>query len=153
MNVSREAVMAALVAKLQGAAFSAPVNGKTTFASMSRRLKLWADTPKSQRPALFLTEHREQQSYQSEALQGRTTLNVDLFVYIDASDMNTVPAISLNIIMDAIETALKPAPTDDGRQTLGGLVSHCRIDGQVMKDPGDLDGDGLLWVPLKIVAV
>ena len=38
-------------------------------------------------------------------------------------------------------------------QTLGGLVSHCRVDGAVLKDPGDLDGDGLLWVPLKILAL
>jgi len=42
---------------------------------------------------------------------------------------------------------------DNNRQTLGGMVSHCRIDGQVMKDPGDLDGDALLWVPLKILAL
>ena len=145
--------MSALVAKLQGAAFAAPVNGKTSFVSISRRLKLWADVPKSLRPAMFITEHREQQAYQNEALQAKTTLNVDLFIYIDASDMNAVPAISLNVIMDAIEAALAPAPMDNNRQTLGGMVSHCRIDGQVMKDPGDLDGDALLWVPLKILAL
>jgi hypothetical protein len=151
MNVAREAVMSALVSLLETAVFATPVNGQTGFVVISRRLKLWTDVPKSQRPALFITEHREQQSYQSETLPAKTTLNVDIFVYIDASDRNTVPAIALNTLMDALETALKPA--SGATQTLGGLVSHCRIDGQVLKDPGDLDGDGLLWAPLKILAL
>jgi len=25
---------------------------------------------------------------------------------------------------------------------MGGLVSHCYIDGKIMKDPGDIGGDG-----------
>ncbi|QGM45831.1 hypothetical protein [Methylocystis heyeri] len=153
MNIPREAIVSALMAKLGTVAFAAPVNGKTGFATVSRRLKLWSDTPKSQRPALFVTEHREQQSWQSEALPPKTTLCFDLFVYIDASDLNTTPAVSLNTIMDAIEAALKPGPGEGDRQTLGGLVSHCRIDGQILKDPGDLDGDGMLWAPLKILAL
>ncbi|HXY57616.1 MAG TPA: hypothetical protein VEH76_03455 [Methylocystis sp.] len=153
MNVAREAVMTALVARLQSIVFSAPVNGQTSFLTVSRRLKLWGEAPKSQRPALFVTEHREQPSYQSEALPIRTTLSVDLFIYIDSSDQNTVPASALNIILDAIDAALKPGPANNNRQTLGGLVSHCRIEGQVLKDPGDLDGDGLLWVPLKLLVL
>jgi hypothetical protein len=153
MNIAREAVMAALIAKLQSIVFSAPVNGQTSFAAVSRRLKLWGETPKSQRPALFITEHREQPSYQSETLPIKTTLSVDLFIYIDSSDQNTVPASALNIILDAIDAALKPGPADNNRQTLGGIVSHCRVDGQVLKDPGDLDGDGLLWVPLKLLVL
>ena len=153
MNVTREAIMSALLIKLAGVVFAAPISGQTNFVTLSRRLKLWSDVPKSQRPALFIAEHREQPAYQNEALAAKTTLHVDLFVYIDSSDRNTTPAIALNTILDAIETALKPGPLDNNRQTLGGLVSHCRIDGQVLKDPGDLDGDGLLWVPLKLLAL
>jgi len=153
MNVAREAVMAALVALLEGVEFDQPVNGQTGFVSVSRRLKLWADVPKSQRPALFVSEHREQPNYQSEALPSKTTLSVDLFIYIDASDRNTIPASALNTIMDALDAALRASPMASNRQTLGGLVSHCRVDGAVLKDPGDLDGDGLLWVPLKILAL
>ena len=97
MNVAREAVMAALLAKLQAIVFAAPVNGQTGFATTSRRLKLWGDVPKSQRPALFLTEHREQPSYQAEAQPAKTALSVDLFIYIDSGDPNTVPAIALNV--------------------------------------------------------
>jgi hypothetical protein len=39
-----------------------------------------------------------------------------------------------------------------GRQTLGGLVSHCWIDGKIMKDSGDIDGDGIAVIPVKILA-
>jgi len=151
MNVARETVIAALLAKLQAVTFAAPVNGQTSFVSVSRRLKLWGEAPKSQRPALFVTEHREQPVYRSEALPNLTMLSVDLFIYIDASDANTIPAAALNVMLDAIDAALKPQPADNERQTLGGLVSHCRIEGQVLKDPGDLDGDGLLWIPLKLL--
>jgi hypothetical protein len=38
-----------------------------------------------------------------------------------------------------------------GRNTLGGTVYNCRIDGKILKDPGDLDGDALLIVPVKLV--
>jgi hypothetical protein len=38
--------------------------------------------------------------------------------------------------------------TDD----FGSEVSHVWIDGKVMKDPGDIDGDGIAVIPLKILA-
>ena len=40
----------------------------------------------------------------------------------------------------AIDAALAPSALT-GLQTLGGLVSHCWIEGKLMKDAGDLDGD------------
>ena len=36
--------------------------------------------------------------------------------------------------------------------TLGGLVHHCFIDGKVFKDPGDLDGQALIIVPITVLA-
>jgi len=50
------------------------------------------------------------------------------------------------------QASLKPSPATLGRQTLGGLVSNCYIDGKIMKDPGDLDGDGIAVIPVKILA-
>ena len=56
-------------------------------------------------------------------------------------------------MMDALDTAFAPTGTDIGlgRNTLAGTAYSCRIDGKVLKDPGDLDGDALLVVPVKIV--
>ena len=89
----------------------------------------------------------------AESLPGKTTLNVDLFVYTaSGKDPDCVPARDLDIALDAIAACLAPGPAEM-RQTLGGLVSHCRIEGRIVKDPGDLDGQGLALVPVRILAL
>jgi hypothetical protein len=144
--------MEALCALLANAQFSRPINGFDSWALLSRRLRLWSDVAGADQPALFVTEHAETVAYSSETLPGKTTLNVDLFVYIAAGkDPDGVPARDLDIALDAIAACLAPGPFDM-RQTLGGLVGHCRIEGRIVKDPGDLDGQGLALVPIKILA-
>lgn len=147
MKNSREAVVSALVTLLSGAVFSSAVNGATTWKTVGRKLKLFSEVPLAARPALFVTEHHENTVFQSENLPPKMTMSLDLFVYLNGK-ANSTPAQDLNIVMDALDAVLAPNAT--GVQTLGGLVTHCRIDGQTMKDPGDIDGDGLLWVPIKI---
>jgi hypothetical protein len=144
---SRETVSSALFSLLQTATFSSPVGGFTTWASSSRKLLLFSDVPMLARPALFLTEHHENSTYQSENTPVKMTIMYNVFVYTNAA-ANVIPAQDQNVIMDAIDAAL--APNINGVQTLGGLVSHCRIDGQTLKDPGDIDGDGLLWFPIRV---
>lgn len=56
-------------------------------------------------------------------------------------------------LMESIERALLP---DDGSQnvlTLGGLVSHCWIEGDVFYVTGETDptGQGMITIPLKIM--
>jgi len=149
---AREAIMEALRAQLAQARFSAPINANDTWATLSRRLKLWSDVAPADQPALFIAEHGETITFASETLPGKTTLNVDLFIYISAGqDPQVTPASDLNIALDALSEALAPPPGAD-RQTLGGLVHHCRIEGRIVKDPGDLDGQGLALVPIKILA-
>jgi hypothetical protein len=152
MMNSRESIMQALVACLAQAQFATPINGCDSWALLSRRLKLWSDVASADQPALFITEHGENLGASSEGLPGKATLNVDLFVYIAAGkDPDCIPARDLNIALDALAACLAPDPVV-GRQTLGGLVTHCRIEGRIVKDPGDLDGQGLALVPVKILA-
>jgi hypothetical protein len=61
------------------------------------------------------------------------------------------PISLLNPLIDAVDAALKRSPISNG-QTLGGLVSHCYIDGKTMKDDGDFDGNGTAVIPVKILA-
>ena len=140
--MSREAVMSALFNLVSGA---------TGVVTASRRVKLWSDVPADLRPALYMREPRE--SYQHDGIAPPVrTLLVDLLVYIAAGDdPNTAPASTLNNILDAIDTALQPDALIDNRQTLGGLVYNCRIDGEIMKDAGDIDGDGIAIIPIKII--
>lgn len=143
MNVDREAVMEAL---------KALIVATESFVTVSRRVKLWTDVPTAEQPACFIAEHGEGRAHQSENLP-KDTIDCDLFIYTSAPNSDDVPASILNAALAAIDAALAPAGADlmRNRQTLGNLVSHCFIDGQVFKDPGDLDGQGLAVIPIKIL--
>jgi hypothetical protein len=119
----------------------------------SRRLKLWADIPLSQRPAVFLFEGGNENHTFSNSINPKRVMEVKLFVYINAKDMSVPGAIQLNNIMDALDAVFMPQGADlqAGRNTLGGAVYNCKIEGQILKDPGDLDGDGLLIAPVKLI--
>ena len=119
----------------------------------SRRLKLWSDVPPAMRPACFLFEGGAETYADAAGAMPKRSLQVRLFVYVDAHDPATVGAAALNAIMDALDEALEPAGADLalGRTTLGGAVYRASIDGKPLKDPGDLDGDGLLVVPITLV--
>ena len=141
----REQVMQALLTLVTGA--------YPWVTPPSRRIKLWSDVPPSTRPAAFLFEGKpETYEWPTQRIIPRRSVVVDLIVYFDAHDPATVGAAQINTFMDALDAALVAAPGDPtGRLTLGGLVSDCRIDGPVRKVPGDLDGDALVWCPIKIV--
>jgi hypothetical protein len=141
MNV-RESIMSALFTL---------VSTSAGYASASRRLKLWGEVGSTDKPALFMYE-RDDTYANGKNYLSIVEMNVDLFIYIDAGkDQSIVPISTLNPLIDAVDAALATGKVN-GRQTLGGLVSHCWIEGKVMKDPGDLDGDGIAVIPIKILA-
>jgi hypothetical protein len=61
-----------------------------------------------------------------------------------------VPTERLNDYLDALEAVLRPAPGQP-TQTLGGLVHHCFIDGEILKVPGDDDGQGMAVIRITIL--
>ncbi|PNG25510.1 hypothetical protein [Methylocella silvestris] len=119
----------------------------------SRRLKLWSDVPSAMRPACFLYEGGQETYAWSEGATPKRVMEVKLFIYLNAKDTSITGAVLLNDLMDALDVALSISGGDliRGRNTLGGAVHHCRIDGKTLKDPGDLDGDAMLIVPIKLV--
>lgn len=119
----------------------------------ARRLKLWSDVPAASRPACFLFEGTQETYSWSENAIPKRILEVRLFVYLNAKDPNVSGAALINGVMDALDNAFALSGGDlaFGRRTLGGAAYSCRIDGKVLKDPGDLDGDAVLIVPVKIV--
>ncbi len=119
----------------------------------TRRLKLWSDVPTASRPACFLFEGGQETYSWNESALPKRIIEVKLFVYLNAKDPSIVGAALLNGVMDALDAAFALSGSDLalGRNTLGGAAFHCKIDGKALKDPGDLDGDALLIVPVKIV--
>jgi hypothetical protein len=119
----------------------------------ARRLKLWSDVPAMSRPACFIFEGGQESYSWSESALPKRAIEVKVFIYVNAKDPTIVGAAILNNVMDALDEAFALSGPDllAGRNTLGGAVYHCRIDGKTLKDPGDLDGDALLIVPVKLI--
>ena len=106
-------------------------NSRDTWARLSRRVKLWNDVAPADQPALFIGEHGESIAYAGDNFPSKTTLNVDLLIYTSAGrDPDAVPARALNIVIEALIATLTPDPKT-GRQTLGGLVQSCRVEGRI----------------------
>jgi hypothetical protein len=142
--MSREAAFSAL--------FSA-VSGAYPWGLASRRMKLWSEVPAALRPAFFQLESGPEAYLWPSPAAPKRTLEAKLFLYFDARDPTTPGTSLINAALDAIDAALAPSGADAalGRQTLGGAAHDCKISGVPARDPGDLDGDGLAVVSVRLV--
>jgi hypothetical protein len=142
--MSRETVFSALFAAVSNA---------YDWGLASRRMKLWSEVPATLRPALFQLESGPETYQWSTAATPRRTFEAKLFLYFDARDPSRPGASAINEALDAIDAALAPSKLDTsrGRQTLGGVVYDCKIVGVPVRDTGDLDGDGLAVVSVRLV--
>lgn len=118
------------------------------FAETNRRVKLWGDP--QIKPSMFMAEH-EEYTEQKTGLPYKRSFKVKLIIYQDTAQAPGVAGSQENDrILDAVEAAL--IPTDgQQRQTLGGIVHHCFVEGNTFKDPGDLDGQGMMVVPITML--
>ena len=119
------------------------------LAFSSRRVKTFEDLPAQ--PALCQAETDETMT-QVTGQVAVTTLGASWLIYHQAGkDDDAVPAQTTNAILTAVR-GLFIDPTDpDFAQTLGGLVHKCWIEGRIQKFQGDLDGQTLIVVPIKIL--
>lgn len=125
------------------------------FVTISRRVKLFSDVSADQQPACYQAEWASEEQ-QVSGMPYKTTLMANWIVYqCVGKDKNALGAVENNLILGGIRQALAPLPTDPGfqdrRNTLNGLVYHCFISGRIFKDPGDIDDQGMLVVPIKLL--
>lgn len=140
---TREAALQALFALISG-----------TYAwknTPKRRLVMWNEVPAEQKPAFFQFEGGDDVYKQTVGPLPARTIEAKLFIYLDSSDHSVATSPTLSVIKDAVDGALFPIGRDTqlGKQTLGGTCDWCRI-GNVFSDPGDIDGQGLIVIPIKI---
>lgn len=151
--MDREAIFAALFALTSGVTWTV---GSTSrgFKTRTRRIALFSDVPSTQQPWLGQAEHDEVTGQQSN-LPYKWILQASWIIYQDTGkDPKAIPAQENNRILGALQAALAPRPADPGfpkRNTLGGLVHHCYVDGTVFKDPGDIDNQGMMVIPIKML--
>lgn len=139
--MTREPIYAALFSLLSGVA---------DFVTVSRRLVHWADVPAAAQPAMFVAQKSEDHVVLTNTPM-RLRLMVNVYIYVNAgNDPNATPATQLNNILDALDAAFKiRSPSEN--QTLGGLVSYCRIAGNIQTDEGVLGDQAIAIVPVEMM--
>jgi hypothetical protein len=143
-RMTREAAFSALFAAVSSA---------YPWGLASRRMKLWSEVPAALRPAFFQLESGPEIYQWASPATPKRTLEAKLFIYFDARDPMTPGATAINNALDAIDAALAPESSNIGlgRQTLGGTVYDCKIVGVPVRDTGDLDGDGLAVIAVRLI--
>lgn len=146
---TRNQVFDALFALLQTVTFPAMGSaGATTWVETSRRLKLWGDVDPGSQPAMFLVDHGEDFARDRGVPSKRYWL-CHVFAYCRTNDL--IGSELVNDMLDGIDHVLVSDDKSTNVLTLGNKVYNCWIEGTVIKDPGDLDDQALLIVPIKIL--
>ena len=83
-------------------------------------------------------------------LPTKWTLNLDIYIYVKG-DGKTSQTPVINALLDALTNVLA-STNPSGKQTLGGLVEHCWIEGSIQTDEGVLGDQSVVIVPIKILA-
>lgn len=117
------------------------------WKTASRRLQLWSNVPSADKPAVFVVKKGEVHPASTDGTGVR--IEAEIFIYMDSTGQG-VPDSMMNPFIDGIANALAPNQLT-GLQTLGGLVQHCWIEGKIMQDSGDMDGDGVAVIPVKML--
>lgn len=149
--IDEEAIYARLFERVEACRF----DGGKKFVEVSRRVKLFSDVPSEFQPACFQAEHGTTER-QVTGMPYKTVLEATWIIYQCVARVPAgIGARENNLILRGVREALAPLPQDPGfmdkRNTLNGLVYHCYIDGRLFKDPGDIDGQGMMTIPIKLL--
>jgi hypothetical protein len=137
---SREAIYAALFAL---------VSSSASFKTATRRIKEYSDVAQGTQPAILQVELGEKW----DAPVGKppvVALNCRFFVYCESNDPTQPISTQMNALLDSVMNALASTQWQNYRQTLGNLVQHARISGDVTIAEG-LSGQSEAIVPVEIL--
>lgn len=155
--MNRETIFAALYARGSGARWTPPVaEMAATFQTKGRKLMDWNQVPAEGMPALFQTQ-TSQMVTQRRGLPPLVTLHAEWYVYVRTNaqmDSSVTPSQLLNPVLDALDAALAPDATDPtvgNVCTLGGLVSHAWIAGDIATSEGLFGDIEVAIVPIEIL--
>jgi hypothetical protein len=152
-GVDREACWAALFAVLQGGLADAGI------VTLGRQHVMPPSLTPEQQPALFVVQARESRIPTPAGLPVKLCLDGFLILYLqvpaamdEAIGQETVLASTqMNVLLKAIDDALQPDNITTGKLTLGGLVTHCWLEGDVEMDPGIFSSQGAAILPIKML--
>ena len=138
--MTREDVMSALYAKLTAGG---------AYKTIGRRLVLW--TKVAEQPALFLRHVGDEVVPRPTGMPPKIVIECEVWLYANTgANPDISPEIAINGLLDTVEVSLQPAPGVNA-QTLGGLVAHTWIEGKIDIHPGDLGGQAIAIIPVKML--
>lgn len=151
----RSQVKNGIISLLTGATFAEPIAGKTTWGTPpTRRLKLWTAVDPSIQPAVFLVQHREGYDNSGVGSLVLRWMYCCAWCYARTDDPSVIGDDLLDTMTSAIEGVMSPDDPIRDELTLNGLVYWVKIDmssSMYIRDPGDIDGQALLVLPITIL--
>jgi len=118
------------------------------FLYGSRRVRL--ATEQKVQPSFMQAEHNEVID-QVTNMPYRQIWRATWLAYQSVGmDKSATPSIENNLITDALMSALLPPPWMP-QQTLSGLVHKVTVKGQILKISGDMEGQGLVAIPVTVL--
>jgi hypothetical protein len=148
MTTPREQIYSALLTVLQ----SALLFPAGPFKTVGRRWQDPSQLSPADRPALYQVQKDElakTSNINSIPITWRATVDLVLYTTGDTSPA-TIPSTELNSLLDAVEAAIKSAAPGLA-QSLGGKVSHCRIEGKIEIVENVQGSMALAVVPVEIL--
>ena len=137
MNIAREDVMTALAALVGGA----------LGLTVGRRVLMWSKV--TAQPACFIRNIGDIYGDAGQIMVP-VTMHCEVWIYARADGPDVAAGPILNGLVDTLEAAFASYDPASNRLTLGGLVQDCRLEGDSVFDPGDLDGQAKAVIPVKI---
>lgn len=122
------------------------------FKTATRKPTTWESVAPEDQPALLMRQRREV-AERRKGFPTKWRFEIDLLLYVHTggqNDPDVIAAQQINPLLDAIEAALTVDDPSNDACTLGGLVSHCAINGTVEIFSGDLGDEAVAIVPLEI---
>ena len=145
-RASREQVMNALFALLQTTG---------NFITASRRLENQENITPEMSPALFVVEHLDDYKRPVIAAPPKRDLTAMAIIYnnvgVSTDAMNRIPASPINNAIDAMDAIFNGDNPLVKKNTLGGLVEACFIEGTIVRASGDVDGKASAFIPIRII--
>lgn len=122
------------------------------FVTTSRYLRHFDDVTPDEMPALFITQTGESWEKDGKGIPAKRTLLSHLVMYDYTGQPNAVmPSGLVNALLDVVDDAIEQPGNPGNVQTLGGLVEHVYINGQIDIAEGLLQGKSVVVVPIEIL--
>lgn len=145
--MQREAIYSALWALV-----SADARVQAVFPTMNRYTRHFDDVAANLMPALFLLQKSETWAMAGRGIPPKRTLNCHFLVYTATGDPTAaLPSTAINTLLDVLDDVIAKPPNPANVQTLGGLVNHVYIEGEIQIAEGLLQSKSIVAVPVTIL--